>query len=171
MRLLRSNTLEFENFEDEDTPTYAILSHRWGREEVSFQEMREGSGRLKAGYEKIKRCGEMAAENGNEYFWADTCCIDKSSSEELSEAINSMHTWYRNASVCYAYLSDVSAASSPHPVYPTISTFWSSEWFTRGWTLQELIASSNLIFLSKEWERIGSKEDLKNTSKRSPGST
>jgi hypothetical protein len=161
MRLLHSTTLEFETFEDENHPPYAILSHRWESEEVSFQELCEGSGSLKAGYNKIKRCGERAAEKGWKYFWADTCCIDKSSSEELSEAINSMYIWYRNASVCYAYLSDVSATDSPHPVYPTVSTFGSSKWFTRGWTLQELIAPSDVVFLSKEWELIGRKETLK----------
>src|SRR5205814_1400499 len=169
MRLLRSSTLEFEDLEGGNIPAYAILSHTWGSHEVSYQEMLAGSGSLKAGYGKIKRCGELAAEDGWEYFWADTCCIDKSSSAELSEAINSMYTWYRNASVCYAYLSDVSAASSADPLYPTVSSFRRSRWFTRGWTLQELIAPPDVVFLSKEWKEIGSKETLKERIKEITG--
>ena len=161
MRLLHSTSLEFKTFDDESLLPYAILSHRWGSEEVSYQEMCEGSGSLKAGYSKIKRCGERAAADGLDYFWADTCCIDKSSSEELSEAINSMYNWYKNALICYAFLVDVSAADPPHSVYDTVSTFGSSQWFTRGWTLQELIAPSDLVFLSKEWTTIGKKASLK----------
>jgi hypothetical protein len=99
----------------------------------------------------------------------DPVCIDKSSSAELSEAINSMYTWYKDASVCYAYLSDVSSASSAHPVYPTVSSFSRSRWFTRGWTLQELIAPPYVAFLSKEWEQIGSKHILKDHIKEITG--
>lgn len=100
MRLLNTSTLKLEEFIGSNIPPYAILSHTWGNEEVSFQDM-QGSGAMeKVGYEKISRCCEKAATGGFEYAWVDTCCIDKSSSSELSEAINSMYRWYRNAEVC-----------------------------------------------------------------------
>jgi hypothetical protein len=93
-----------------DIPEYAILSHTWGAdtEEVTFGDLMDGTGKSKAGYEKIRFCGEQARRDGLQYFWVDTCCIDKSSSAELQEAINSMFRWYQNAAKCYVYLSDVS---------------------------------------------------------------
>ena len=163
MLLLHSRTFKFKRIEGGDIPPYAILSHRWGNpeDEVSYQEMCDGSGTLKGGYSKIERCGEMASSHGFEYFWVDTCCIDKSSSAELSEGINSMYAWYRNAAICYAYLGDVSAESSCHPVFPTMSEFKRSSWFTRVWTLQELIAPPVVRFFSKDWQEIGTKKTLK----------
>ena len=134
--------LEFETFDNDSAPPYAILSHTWRRpaDEVSYQESLNGTGILKARYQKLHRCGEIAARNGFNYFWVDTCCIDKNSSEELSQAINSMFTWYKKAAVCYAYLSGVSSTTAAHPHYPTLASFGSSMWFNRGWTLQALIA-------------------------------
>jgi hypothetical protein len=90
-----------------------------------------------------------------EYIWIDTCCIDKSSSAEL---INSMYRWYKNAYVCYAYLSDVLVVQDGKV---DSSAFAKSRWFTRGWTLQELIAPSNLIFYSRDWKSFGTKAELK----------
>src|SRR5467141_2349182 len=112
MRLLKvDNTGEFSLIEDLVRPRYAILSHTWGAhtEEVSFiKDMVDGStGKSKPGYDKIRFCGEQARRDGLQYFWIDTCCIDKSSSTELQEAINSMFRWYRNAARCYVYLADV----------------------------------------------------------------
>ena len=154
MRLLHTSTLKLEEFIGSNIPPYAILSHTWGIEEVSFQDM-QGSGAMeKVGYEKISRCCEKAATGGFEYAWVDTCCIDKSSSSELSEAINSMYRWYRNAEVCYVSLSDV-----PHD-YESLDLFKRSRWFTRGWTLQELIAPSMVIFFDSDWEEIGTKSSL-----------
>ncbi len=115
MRLLqRSNTGEFsltKDFVGDDTiPPYAILSHTWGAdtEEVTFEDLTDGTGKDKPGYEKIRFCGEQARRDGLQYFWVDTCCIDKANDTELSQAINSMFRWYRNAAKCYVYLSDVS---------------------------------------------------------------
>ena len=94
-----------------DIPLYAILSHTWGADddEVTFNDLQNGSGKSKAGYAKIQFCGEQARKDGLQYFWVDTCCIDKPNHTELSEAINSMFRWYRDAVKCYVYLSDVSA--------------------------------------------------------------
>jgi hypothetical protein len=160
MRLLaRKNFGEFSLTEElvgDGTHPYAILSHTWGAddEEVTFRDLVEGTGKNKAGYDKIRFCGEQAALDGLRYFWVDTCCIDKSSSAELSTAINSMFRWYRDAKKCYVYLSDVTKSDSQ-------SAFRESRWFKRGWTLQELIAPKSVEFFSRNKERIGDKESLK----------
>jgi hypothetical protein len=153
MRLLNSSTLELEEFLDDRVPKYAILSHRWLDGEVSLQEMQNGTGSTKAGYAKLKLCCAQAVKDGLRYAWVDTCCIDKTSSAELTEAINSMYRWYQNAVVCYAYLSDVEGSNA--------SSFKESAWFTRGWTLQELIAPANVEFYDSTWRNLGTKESLK----------
>jgi len=141
MRLLeRNNAGEFsltKDFLDDDIPQYAILSHTWGAdtEEATFEDLIDGTGAGKPGYDKIRFCGEQARCEGLQYFWVDTCCINKSNSTEFSEAINSMFRWYRNAAKCYVYLSDVSI-----PTFNTNDKSWElafrkSRWFTRGWTL------------------------------------
>jgi hypothetical protein len=134
-------------------PPYAILSHTWGEddEEVTFQDLTEGVGKSKAGYGKIRFCGKQAARDGLQYVWIDTCCIDKSNSTELAEALNSMFRWYCDAVQCYVYLSDVSACGS---------AFRNSRWFTRGWTLQELLAPRSVKFFSGEGKLLGSKDSL-----------
>lgn len=152
MRLLRTTEIagcfETAEFYDE-IPPYAILSHTWGREEVTFQDMQQGRGTTMEGYAKIRRCCEVAKANGIDWAWVDTCCIDKLSSAELTEAINSMYGWYKQAEVCYAYLEDV----------PSMC-FADSRWFSRGWTLQELIAPSTVVFFNGDWRFLGSLNDL-----------
>ena len=156
MRLLSTLTGELQEFFDEKTPPYAILSHTWGNEEVSFQDL-EKRETDKAGYSKIKSCCQLAASEGWQYVWIDTCCIDKSSSAELSEAINSMFRWYKRAQVCYAYLSDVDVEDKSGLF---LSSIRGSRWFTRGWTLQELLAPFMVIFYDKNWTEIGTKASL-----------
>jgi len=95
--------------------------------------------------------------DGYEWVWIDTYCIDKSSSAELSEAINSMFGWYKKSAICYAYLADV--PSNGDPQVPQ-SAFSKSRWFTRGWTLQELIAPNILEFFSNDWKKLGSRRSL-----------
>ncbi|KAF1816568.1 HET-domain-containing protein [Eremomyces bilateralis CBS 781.70] len=155
MRLLRTKDLRFEEYFGKPTPPYAILSHTWypDHEEVTYREMCVGKGTKKLGYDKVRKCGQIAAGNGLKYFWVDTCCIDKSNNVELTESIRSMFEWYRKARVCYAYLSDVSALS----FRPTVSCFKAIKWFTRGWTLQEFLAPADVQFISKEWKYLGSK--------------
>lgn len=153
-------------YDDYSIPRYAILSHTWGAdsEEVSFKDFMEGSEKNKAGYRKIEFCRKQAVEDGLQYFWIDTCCIDKSSSAELSEAINSMFPWYQNASKCYVYLSDVltSGHATGIPLSPTAweRAFRQSRWFSRGWTLQELIAPASVEFFSREGDSLGTKRSL-----------
>lgn len=106
---------------------------------------------------KIRCCCDYARAKGVPYAWIDACCIDKTSSAELSEAINSMYDWYSHAEVCYVFFADVSDAESPHA---PDSRFRRSMWFTRGWTLQELIVPWGTVFLSKEWRMIGTKASL-----------
>jgi hypothetical protein len=146
-------------------PPYAILSHTWGNdeEEVTFKDLAESSRDIKAGYQKIQFCADQAARDGLEHFWVDTCCIDKSNNTELSEAINSMFRWYRNAAKCYVYLSDVSINEHNQNNLPSQSweaAFRKSRWFTRGWTLQELIAPPSVEFFSVEGKRLGDKKSL-----------
>jgi hypothetical protein len=169
MRLLQLNkagevSLLNDNIGD-DVPPYAILSHTWGAdgEEVTYKDLMNGTGKGKAGYNKIRFCGEQAKRDGLQYFWVDTCCIDKSSSAELQEAINSMFRWYRDATKCYVYLSDVSSATleaSDMSDQPWEAAFRKSRWFTRGWTLQELIAPSSVEFFTKEGVELGSRSSL-----------
>ncbi|PMD19668.1 HET-domain-containing protein, partial [Hyaloscypha hepaticicola] len=154
MRLLHSQTLKLEEFHDLTLKPYAILSHTWGEGEISFQEMQSGEGSKKAAYSKILGCCKAAAADGFDYVWIDTCCIDKTSSSELSEAINSMYKWYQEAEVCYVYLADVFQTEI------STSNFAKSRWFTRGWTLQELIAPSSIIFFDAYWRDIGTKNSL-----------
>jgi hypothetical protein len=155
MRLLKiepDNTLSLVERSGSDIPPYAILSHTWGKDEdeITFEDWNNGIAKSKAGYAKIHCCGEQAANDNLEYFWIDTLCIDKTSSAELSEAINSMYMWYEESAVCYAYLADVSSMKS----------FSDSRWFTRGWTLQELVAPEKVMFFDCTWKLLGSRVDL-----------
>ncbi|KAL5374449.1 hypothetical protein DPSP01_011902 [Paraphaeosphaeria sporulosa] len=170
MRLLRrhsENDYSLTRFIDGAIPPYAILSHRWGQdnEEVTLEDIMNGTGKSKTGYRKIQLCAEQAVRDGLEYFWVDTCCIDKEDYAELAHAINSMFRWYRDAARCYVYLSDVSKApsNSEDRTDPPLweFEFRKSEWFSRGWTLQELLAPSMVEFFSCHWEKIGDKASLK----------
>lgn len=165
MRLLKYNGNNFSlaTYSGNNIPPYAILSHRWEAEEVTLADLADGTDKHKAGYSKIQFCGEQARRDGLQYFWVDTCCIDKTNSSELGEAINSMFRWYQNATKCYVYLSDVS--KSPSHEDDKFNKLWESmfrksRWFTRGWTLQELIAPKTVGFFSKEGELLGNKKSL-----------
>lgn len=142
-------------------PPYAILSHTWGtpEQEVSFKDLADGTAATKDGYRKIRFCAERAAADNLRHFWIDTCCIDKTNSVELNESIISMFRWYQNARVCYVYLSDLSTA------YDQASSAWSKalrscRWFSRGWTLQELLAPSSVSFFSSSGQLLGDKKSL-----------
>lgn len=116
---------------------------------------------LKDGFRKIEFCAKQALEDGLEFIWVDTCCIDKSSSAELSEAINSMYQWYQDAAVCYTYLPDVPARPDPDDRDPSwAKKFQQSRWFTRGWTLQEMIAPKSVVFYSQDWRRLGTRATM-----------
>ena len=108
---------------------------------------------------KIRSACALARRNGYQYIWIDSCCIDKTSSSELSEAINSMYAWYAGAHVCYTYLADVPRAPTEDYWMPHSDFRW-SRWFRHGWTLQELIAPLNVVFLSQDWTVIGPRHAL-----------
>jgi hypothetical protein len=172
MRLIHATTLEIYEFLNEaQIPPFAILSHTWGEEECTLQQMQDPIASLvsrRKGYKKIQLCCEQALKDGLGWAWIDTyaplwpnpwyrkltgsrsCCIDKTSTAELSEAINSMFRWYREATLCYAYLADVTE----------VSQIENSRWFTRGWTLQELVAPATVWFYTLDWKYLGSKLDL-----------
>lgn len=177
MRLLHTKELRFEEFFDNSLPPYAILSHRWLQgEEVSYQEFLylnrqvwaggqvlaplmviDDSKQNSTGFQKVMEFRRMAATM-YDWCWVDTVCIDKSSSAELSEAINSMYEWYARSDMCYVYLADVNASTSVDSDRP--SSFKQSEWFRRGWTLQELVAPKEVAFFDQTWTFIGDKVTL-----------
>ncbi|KAF5363083.1 hypothetical protein D9758_012621 [Tetrapyrgos nigripes] len=179
MRLLNTRTLRVREFFTY-IPRYAILSHTWEDEEVTFQDIQNiatladtCNGRqltfddiraflppaqLKKGYKKIVQACVRARNSAFDWIWIDSCCINKESSAELSEAINSMYQYYENAAVCYVYLFDVSGKL--HPKNPR-SDFKRSKWFTRGWTLQELLASEVISFFDRDWTKIGTRWSLR----------
>ena len=173
MRLLNTQTIQLESFNgnEEDIPPYAILSHTWGTDEITFQDVTQQpleAIRRREAFYKIQECCAQARKNGYDYVWIDTCCIDKTSSAELSEAINSMFKWYQQASICYAFLVDFDTTlshaftedSSGRSVRLDSSdtSFFSSRWFTRGWTLQELIAPRHVNFFDKWWINFGCRD-------------
>lgn len=161
MWLINTETLVLEPFQACPSDTYAILSHTWGSdaEELNFDEFRAGKGRQKSGFRKIWMCCEQAQKDNLKYAWVDTCCIDKRSSTELSEAINSMFSWYASARVCYAYLADINRYD---PLIPQNDpqSFLNSYYYSRGWTLQELIAPRSVFFYTRGWQLIGERSDL-----------
>ncbi|PQE03464.1 Tetratricopeptide-like helical domain protein [Rutstroemia sp. NJR-2017a BBW] len=162
IRLLQhkpNGEIVFRESTSSEVPVYAILSHTWGEEEVIYQDLKKGKDKSKT----VNKAGsaKQAAADGLEYFWVDTCCIDKKNAVELGAAINSMFRWYQNAARCYVYLSDVSKPDTgvdDQRVWE--EAFRKSRWFTRGWTLQELIAPRLVDFFSSEGRRLGSKLSL-----------
>ncbi len=167
MWLLSTDRAELRAFVSPNTVPdgYAILSHVWDAEEQTFTDVRKlGKKCARRGEnprdfvcEKIRRCCHLAEQHGYKWVWIDTCCIDKSSSSELSEAINSMFYYYSLASICYAYLRDVPTGTSAAPFSVK---FMDSMWHKRGWTLQELLAPRLVLFVSSSWNIIGSKVDM-----------
>jgi len=180
MRLLNTDTHKLEYFEG-DPPSYAILSHRWGKEEVLFRDLENDTARAKSSYSKIERTCALAAQMGIGYAWIDTCCINKSDSAELSESINSMYLWYEESTVCYVYLGDLSSTwrstldltvedekrestewllGQGALLGGSGNSFQRCEWFSRGWTLQELLAPQAVVFVNEVWEEVGTKLTL-----------
>jgi hypothetical protein len=186
MRLLNTETVKLHDSFGRAPPDYAILSHRWGEDEVSYKDVLKGRNLEAAGWTKVKQCCSFVHKQGFQWVWIDTCCIDKRSSAELAESINSMYMWYERAEVCFVYLADMQCRSEeihsykhlapttqdfydrataqerqPEPIAgQTIDLFRRSKWFTRGWTLQELLAPNMVIFLDSGWNMIGSKDSL-----------
>lgn len=156
MRLLNTTTMRLKAFIGQSVPPYAILSHTWGDEEVLFGDIKDDPDTPhptdKKGWQKIEDSCRNAAAADFQWIWIDTCCINKESSAELSEAINSMFKWYRQSKVCYAYLFDIN-----NPEKEGIA-FKDSRWFSRGWTLQELIAPPQVIFYDYYWNTLGPRQ-------------
>lgn len=163
MHLINTDSLELESFSASKIPEYAILSHTWQEEEVTYEDIKHSrtddpAFKTKKGWQKILGASAKAQDHLLDYLWVDTCCIDKTSSAELSEAINSMFQWYGAAGICFAYLSDVPHDSSlEDDKFDLLDT---SRWFTRGWTLQELIAPRRIEFYGKDWQYLGNKASL-----------
>ncbi|KAK4952425.1 hypothetical protein LTR10_009231 [Elasticomyces elasticus] len=151
--------VKWEKLDADNAGHYAILSHTWSKEdsdEVSFSEWKDGSDVVKAkpGYSKIVEACKLAKDQGWRYIWVDTCCIEKGNLVDLTEAINSMFEWYANAGICYALLSDVSTLRDVQV------QMRASEWFKRGWTLQELLAPEKVDFYTSDWKFLGTRSVL-----------
>ncbi|KAL8982048.1 MAG: hypothetical protein Q9205_003337 [Flavoplaca limonia] len=165
MWLINAHTWKLEEVWSEEVKTYAILSHRWQEEEVSFKDMQNITmASKKQGFSKIKNSCDLALRDGYDYVWVDTCCINKESSAELSEAINSMFRWYKSAAICYAYLSDVDINNFNGTSVE--DQLQQSQWFTRGWTLQELLAPNDVVFYDCTWLALGTKRTLSKVIQR-----
>lgn len=158
MRLLNVHTLELEEFTDEDLPPYAITSHRWGKtsHETTYDDVAHARQQQKPGYQKVLNFCKFVrdCQLDLDWIWIDTCCIDKRNLVELSEAINSMYRWYSESAICIALLHDVYQEVYVGPESLQLSN---SEWFKRGWTLQELLAPSTVVFADSAWRYIGAK--------------
>ena len=151
-------TFHFVEEVDQGKPKYAILSHRWREDEVSYEDVLERKNPNKRGWTKLNQFCSLIKSHGYQYGWIDACCIDKASSAELSEAINSMYMWYRCSTTCYAYLDDVPSNTNGDGGHS--SALAQSEWFTRGWTLQELLSPYEVKFVDQEWHSIGTRRGL-----------
>jgi hypothetical protein len=177
MRLLKrlpdSDDFSLVEYVGDSVPPYAILSHTWGldNDEVTFKDIMKGRGKDKPGYRKLSFCSKQAAKDDLDFFWVDTCCINKTSSAELSEAINSMFKWYQESEKCYVLLSDVSVSSPAREITQEKwgEIFQNSRWFKRGWTLQELLAPRFVEFFSKDGTRIGNKRSLQGALQTTTG--
>ncbi|KAB5529032.1 heterokaryon incompatibility protein-domain-containing protein [Coniochaeta sp. 2T2.1] len=171
MWLINARTLALEEIVNPEEERYVILSHRWGQDEVSFQDMADlNRARRMAGFHKIQMTCRKALEKGINYAWVDTCCIDKTSSAALSEAINSMFRWYKLSSFCFAHLFDLRRDSVDldeddegdwHRGERLVDNIEDCQWFTRGWTLQELIAPEVVEFFDRGWIYRGDKKHLR----------
>ncbi|KAH8598530.1 heterokaryon incompatibility protein-domain-containing protein [Bisporella sp. PMI_857] len=157
MRLINTETYEVKEFIESydesfgvDLPFYVILSHTWGVDEVTFEDVERGNFKKKKGFQKLEGFCRMARSNGFSWAWMDTCCIDKRNSTELSEAINSMFAWYKRSLVCYVYLDD----------FDGFGDYGRCRWFTRGWTLQELISPRMVVFFNRDWKDFGERSEL-----------
>ncbi|KAF0329463.1 het domain protein [Colletotrichum asianum] len=179
MWLIDTTLLTLIGIQGDPPEDYAILSHTWVEDEVTFANFQEYGAATEfqtyptapnnsairqkvlasSGYAKIKNAAELARSHGLRFLWVDTCCIDKTSSAELSESINSMYRWYRDAKFCIAYLSDVEPASLSE-LLGRQSNFRRSRWFTQGWTLQELVAPKTVMFYAKDWSYLMTKEPV-----------
>jgi hypothetical protein len=182
MRLLNARTFKLHTELGQKKPRYVILSHTWEEEEVLFEDINSASSttenekrgffkeskpapdakwKEKKGFFKIKNTCKQALRDGYDFVWVDTCCINKDSSAELSEAINSMFRWYQEADICYAYLSDLQ--------YRSATSLSRCRWFERGWTLQELIAPDHVHFYGSGWTYLGSRISLSSGLSRITG--
>jgi hypothetical protein len=173
MRLLHTTTKQLRTCY-QDFPPYAILSHTWGEQEITLQELgvvtandkAVDSIKGKSGWKKIEIFCEVARGKGFDYAWVDTCCIDKTSSAELQEAINSMFRYYRDSKLCIVYMGDVRPSSGGQNYAAWKEQhlereFKQSRWFQRGWTLQELLAPEHVEFYTGDWsECMGTKDTL-----------
>lgn len=153
MYLINTQTVRLKKISTQQRVRYVILSHRWTKKEVDFADINSKDFQLRLSSNKLQGAVKQARQDGYKYLWVDSCCIDQRSSAELSEAINSMYRWYQAADICYVYLQDLD-------VDDWQESLGKSKWFTRGWTLQELLAPRKAVFYDSRWRLVGNKDIL-----------
>ncbi|KAF4997486.1 hypothetical protein FGRMN_3850 [Fusarium graminum] len=159
MRLINVNTGELNEFSSTHRLEYATLSHTWEQREITYQEWLGSRLHAPNAAKKVLEACRVAKDSLKvQLLWADTCCINKSNRREVDQAVNSMFAWYRNSTVCLAYLSDIPTANTNASKLLS-SQLRRSRWFTRGWTLVELLAPRQLIFYAADWSVLGRRED------------
>jgi hypothetical protein len=162
-RLINATTYKLEEFLESRPPSYAIVSHTWGKDEIELRDFTDDPPNPSNLYRfhKIRVACEKAKKSNLSYIWIDSCCIDKTNMAELEVALQNMFQWYRNATICFAYLSDISMDGPQSPRFQ-----WhlgKCRWFTRGWTLQELLAPPEVVFFNMDWFMIGTRYLLRET--------
>ncbi|KAH9809311.1 HET-domain-containing protein [Teratosphaeria destructans] len=169
MRLLNTTSLRLEEYTSACIPPYAILSHTWGEDEVLYHDVQcqDSTAITKAAWNKIRCACREALKRGHQHIWIDTCCINKNNSGELQKSMNAMYDWYARAAECYVYLSDLGAEcpNLDDVLQSEMESVWQRKflrcaWWTRGWTLQELIAPRDVLFFGSAWTCIGRKDGL-----------
>ncbi len=153
MRLINTATYVLENFFNKPKPDYAVLSHRWTDSELTFCDISSSAVVGLPGFLKTKGVAQQARQDKLGHLWIDTCYIDKRNHIELNEAINSMYSLYRGAKRYYVYLHDIGKEIRTQ-------LFGVSDWFNRGWTLQELLVPLELFSYDSKWQLLGSRFDL-----------
>ena len=156
MRLINTHTKTFVEFPEREAPEYAVVSHKWGSDEVSYSDFLEDTYRRGRGWLKILKACKIAAARNVHWLWLDACCIDKRNTAEVAKSINSMYKWYQNAKECYAFLPDVNVGRS-HADFA--HQFRHSVWFERGWTLQELLVPPEVQFYNSTFQYLGRKRN------------
>ncbi|KAK6435197.1 hypothetical protein LTR95_008617 [Oleoguttula sp. CCFEE 5521] len=158
MRLLDTGTYEVGDPQYSITERYAILSHRWHAKEISYQQLESAEKIARSitlpHFAKIQSACAKAASLGYQWLWIDTCCINKQDNAELTESLNSMYKWYNVDHITAKGPTPFAVAATDESKVPE------SEWFTRGWTLQELLACKTARFYDVNWDEIGTKATL-----------
>lgn len=162
LRLIGARDLLPIRFSADKAPPYAFISHCWLHpdEEPTLRDLVDNVAYRKAGFTKLQRAADVALRRGLEYFWIDTCCVDGRIIHEVRQAIKTVALWLTKADICFVYLSDVKAVEQRSSLNSNHESLRKSKWFTRSWTLVELLVPQRVEFFSDNWTALGDKSTL-----------